>query len=105
MRPVVRAYAGLTVLAALLLVVAGRGNGDALASTEARIGIVVILIALCVVGAHVTFNVHSGWATHAGAAPHLAAALLLSPGAASAVAGIGMLVYVIHRRQPRIRAA
>ena len=104
MRPLVRAYVALVILAALLLAVGDGSNRD-FAWIDSHAGLLLILIVLCALAEHVTFQVHSGWATHAGTVPHLAAAVLVPPGIASLVAAIGMLVYVINRRQVPIRAS
>src|SRR5919202_4995519 len=60
--------------------------------------LVLALVVLCAVGEHVSFQVHSGWSTHAATVPHVATALLLPPGLAGLVAGVGMSVYVFTRR-------
>jgi diguanylate cyclase (GGDEF)-like protein/PAS domain S-box-containing protein len=99
----VRAYVGL-VTAAAVLVAAADFSSWANYARGWPLVLVLGLVAACAVGEHVTFQVHSGWTTHAGTVPHLATALLLPPGQAAVVAGLGMVIYVIHRRMPPIRA-
>src|SRR5438132_3931920 len=67
-------------------------------ATSWQLILFVALVVLCAAGEHISFRVHSGWAMHAGTVPHLATALLLPPGPAGLVAGLGMLVYVVNRR-------
>jgi diguanylate cyclase (GGDEF)-like protein/PAS domain S-box-containing protein len=103
MRPALRAYVGLLVIAAMILVAVELGALSNSPSSFSPV-LVLALLALCVIGEHLTFQVHSGWATHAGTMPHLATALLLPPGIASLIAGVGMLVYVLNRRQSPTKA-
>src|SRR5690242_19768137 len=103
MRPIVRVYVGLVILAALLLTVGDVGARD-LSWIQSHAALLVILAVLCAMAEHMVFQIHSGWATHAGTVPHLALAVLVSPGMASLVAAVGMLVYVLNRRQAPLRA-
>src|ERR1051326_52282 len=99
----VRAYVGLVTAAAVLLALADYSTWASYARGW-PLGLVLGLVAGGAVGEHVSFRVHSGWTTHAGTVPHLATALLLPPGQAAVVAGLGMVIYVVHRRMPPIRA-
>src|SRR6202165_5795553 len=57
------------------------------------------LLALYVLAVHFQFQVHSGWLTDASTVPAVATALLLPPGIAVVVAGIGLLTYAASRRR------
>src|SRR5437588_2782061 len=99
----VRLYVCLVAAAATLGVVVDPHS--ALTSvTGWQVLLMLALVILCAVGEHVSFQVHSGWSTHAGTVPHLATALLLPPGQAGVVAGLGMAVYVFNRRLAPSRA-
>ena len=93
----VRLYVCLVAAAATLGVVVDPHS--ALTSvTGWQVLLMLALVILCAVGEHVSFQVHSGWSTHAATVPHVATALLLPPGLAALVAGLGMVVYVFNRR-------
>jgi len=104
MRPVLRLYVGILVAASLCL---GVGEvWELLTGTVPSSPLLLLaLLVLCIVGEHVTFQVNTGWATHAGTVPHLATVLLLPADTACLVGGLGMLVYAIRRKQPRVKAA
>jgi diguanylate cyclase (GGDEF)-like protein/PAS domain S-box-containing protein len=104
MRPLVRAYVALVILAALLLA-AGDTSAWNLSWIQSHAGLLVVLVVLCAIAEHVSFQVHANWSTHAATVPHLAVAVLVPPGLASIAAVVGTLIYVVHRRQPPIRAA
>jgi diguanylate cyclase (GGDEF)-like protein/PAS domain S-box-containing protein len=93
----VRLYVCLVAAAAVLAVIA-----DPHTSTPDlggwRVLLVLVLVIFCAVGEHISFQVHSGWSTHAATVPHVATALLLPPGLAGLVAGLGMTVYALNRR-------
>ncbi|MBV8719092.1 MAG: EAL domain-containing protein [Chloroflexi bacterium] len=103
MRPLLRAYVGAVILAALAVVAWAQCRPAA--SSDWQPVLVVVLLVLCVVGEQVTFQIQSGWSTHAGTAPHMAAALLLPPGVAGAVAGLSVLIYEFRRGKPLGKAA
>src|SRR5919202_1007702 len=93
----VRVYVCLVALAASLGVAAeSRLWVDNLSGRQALL--MIALVILCAAGEHVSFHVHSGWSTHAATVPHVATALLLPPGLAGVVAGLGMAIYVVSRR-------
>jgi hypothetical protein len=102
MRPIVRMYVALVLLAAVLLAVADASAWD-LAWIQSHLVLLLVLVVLCAVAEHVVFQIHSGWTTHAGTVPHLALAVLVSPGVACFLAAAGMLVYVVNRRQTPLR--
>ena len=104
MRPLVRAYVALIILSALLLAVGDVSAWD-LSWIKSHLGLLAVLVALCAIAEHVSFQVHANWSTHAATVPHLAAAVLVPPGLASVAAVLGTLFYVAHRRQPPIKAA
>jgi hypothetical protein len=93
----VRLYVCLVAAAASLGVIVDARSSLA-GLTGWHVLLVLALVVLCAVGEHVSFQVHSGWSTHAATVPHVATALLLPPGLAGLVAGLGMLVYVFNRR-------
>jgi diguanylate cyclase (GGDEF)-like protein/PAS domain S-box-containing protein len=98
-----RIYVCLITLAAVLVAV----SDPAAWTNYASVWKVLLLLGLVVLTAaaeHVSFQVQSGWTTHAGTVPHLAAALLLPPGLAAVVAGLGMAIYVCRRRPPAAKA-
>ena len=100
----VRIYVCLVTLAAALVILADPFSWVSNA-TAWQLLLVVALVLVCAVAEHVSFQVQSGFATHAGTAPHLATALLLPPGPAGLVAGLGMAIYVGNRRLSPIKAA
>ncbi|HEX8969375.1 MAG TPA: EAL domain-containing protein [Chloroflexota bacterium] len=97
MRRSVRAYVGLISVVAGLAMLGDSPTWLGFV-TGWHVVLLVALVLLCAASEHVSFQVHSGWATHAGTVPHLATALLLPPGLAGLVAGLGMAVYVVNRR-------
>src|SRR5438477_1418386 len=93
----VRLYVCLVAVAATLGVVIDP-HSVLTSVTGWQVLLMLALVILCAVGEHVSFQVHSGWSTHAATVPHVATALLLPPGLAGLVAGLGMVVYVFNRR-------
>src|SRR5947209_7443900 len=103
MRPFLRAYIVAVIGAALAVL--WRAQYEPHAGQNWQPALISVLLVLCIIGEGVTFQVRSGWATHAGTIPHIAAALLLPPGQASAIAGLGILVHAVRRRQTPAKAA
>src|SRR5690242_11568021 len=101
MRTLLAAYVSAVILAALFVVTRVPHE----LGTHWQPVLVLLLLVLCIVGEHVTFQVHSGWSTHGGTAPHIAAALLLPPGLAGAIAGASVLVYGLRRRKSPLKSA
>src|SRR5438132_5895338 len=99
----VRIYVCLVTLAATLVILADRFSWVTKA-TAWQVVLVLVLVIVCAAGEHVSFQVHSGFATHAGTVPHLATALLLPPGPAGLVAALGMAIYVMNRRPAPLKA-
>jgi diguanylate cyclase (GGDEF)-like protein/PAS domain S-box-containing protein len=104
MRPAIKRYVAVVISAAILLVVGDLATLVVWPQSWSLL-LVPILLVLCAAAEHLHFKVHSGWSTHAGTVPHLAAALILPPGLAALVAGLGMLSYTISRRIPGPKAA
>jgi len=65
--------------------------------------VLAVMLALCIAAVHLQFQVHSGWFTDAGTVPHLATALLLPPGLAILVAGVGLLTLGLTRGRPPLK--
>ena len=103
MRPFLGLYVAAMIVAALAMI-AFAPYAWADGSTYQPL-VLAVLVVLCVLGEHVTFQVHSGWTTHASTAPHLAAAFLLPPGLASAVAAVASIAYALNRRTAPLKAA
>src|SRR5437879_10207221 len=98
-----RIYVGLTTLAAALVLLTGVDEWSTYASGW-KLLLILGLVVLSAAGEHMSFQVHSGWATHAGTVPQMAAVLLLPPGLAALVAGLGTGIYVCHRRSAPAKA-
>src|ERR1700730_4712834 len=98
-----RLYVSLITLAAMLVVVRDPAAWISYAGGSTLV-LLLCLVVLTAAAEHVSFQVQTGWTTHAGTVPHLAAALLLSPGLAALVAGLGMAIYVCRRRPPLAKA-
>ena len=60
-------------------------------------GVMIALIVLAAVGDHLHFQVRRGWYTNASAVAHVAAAFLLPPGVAMAMAGFGVALRAMQR--------
>jgi diguanylate cyclase (GGDEF)-like protein/PAS domain S-box-containing protein len=95
-------YAGITIAAAGVLLGFDLAALPAWPHPWAPL-VLVVLLALCVGAVHLQFQVHSGWFSDAGTVPHLATALLLPPGLAVLVAGIGLLTFGVTRRRPWLK--
>src|SRR5258708_254747 len=104
MRPALRAYIAVIVVAAVVL-----GAWDL-----PHIGMwphkweyyqVALLLGLCIVAMNFTFLMHGGWYTAAGTVPQIAASFLLPPGLAELITVIGALSRVKRARMPWPRAA
>ncbi len=99
-----KAYATGVTTAGLLLLLASLGAVAAWPFSWS-LPLLLTLALLCTIGAHLTFQEHSGWSTSADTVPHLAAAFLLPPGLAAFVATLGELSFGISHRRPIGKAA
>jgi signal transduction histidine kinase len=88
MRPVLKGYVGLVVVAALALLWREIGALPSW-SHPWSIEVVLALLVLSVLGEHVQFEVRRGWYTNCSAVAHIAAAFLLPPALAMSIAAIG----------------
>jgi signal transduction histidine kinase len=91
MRPLLKLYIALVGAAAIALL-AHDLSVLALWPHTWSVGVTIALIVLTIVGDHLQFEVRRGWYTNATAVAHVAAAFLLPPGLAMAIAGVGALV-------------
>src|SRR5258708_14879553 len=69
------------------------------------LGVTIALIVLTAIGDHLQFEVRRGWYTNASAVAHVAAAFLLPPGLAMAIAGLGALMRAFRYPLPPAKAA
>src|SRR5579859_1212848 len=103
MRPLLKLYIALVGAAALVLL--GYDLSVlALWPHSWSLGVTIVLIVLTAIGDHFQFEVRRGWYTNASAVAHVAAAFLLQPGLAMAIAGLGALVRAIRYPLPRLKA-
>ncbi len=88
MRPLLKGYVACIVTAAVALLAL---NLVALPSWRHPWSpeLAVALLVLTIVAEHLQFEVRRGWTTNCSAVPHLAAAFLLPPGVAMAIAALG----------------
>jgi len=91
MRPQLKLYVGLVGLLAAGLSIVDLPAVPAWPHAWSP-SVALALLALAVVGDNLQFEVRRGWYTTAGAVPHLAAAFLLPPGLAVAIAPSGAIV-------------
>src|SRR6202023_1087085 len=68
------------------------------------LGVTITLIVLTAIGDNFQFEVRRGWYTNASAVAHVAAAFLLPPGVAMAIAGVGALVRAVRYPLPPLKA-
>jgi signal transduction histidine kinase len=99
MRPLLKGYVALVAAVALLLLVA-----DMLALSSWThswsLELAIALLVLTAIGEHLQFEVRRGWYTNCSAVPHLAAAFLLPPPVAMAIAAIGACTRAVRYPPP-----
>lgn len=99
MRTVLKLYIALVAVGAVLLV-AVDVSGALTREPTWSITLALALLMLCAAAEHITFQVHSGWATAAGTIPHMAAVFLLPPGVAALIGALGVISYDAGKRTP-----
>ena len=95
MRPVLKLYIALVCATAAVLL----GHDLSVVSLWPHTwspGVALALIVLAAIGDHLQFEVRRGWYTNASAVGHVAAAFLLPPGLAIAIAAFGVLVRMLR---------
>src|SRR5216684_8335079 len=103
MRPLLKLYIALVGTAAILLL--GHDLSVlALWPHSWSLGVTIALIVLTAIGDHLQFEVRRGWYTNASAVPHVAAAFLLPPGVAIAIAGLGAVIRAFRYPLPLAKA-
>jgi signal transduction histidine kinase len=104
MRPVLKLYIALVCATAALLF-----SHDlsvlALWPYSWSTGVAIALVVLAAIGDHLQFEVRRGWHTNASAVAHIAAAFLVPPGMAIAIAASGVLVRMLRHPLPLHKAA
>ncbi|HLZ27833.1 MAG TPA: HAMP domain-containing sensor histidine kinase [Chloroflexota bacterium] len=103
MRPLIKLYVALVGCAAGLLL-AHDLSVLVLWPHSWSLGITVALIVLTVIGEQLQFELRRGWYTNASAVAHIAAAFLLPPGLAMAIAGLGAAVRAVRYPLPLAKA-
>src|SRR5919199_6964994 len=104
MRPVLKLYIAAVCAAAVLLL----GHDLtvlALWPHAWSAGTALALILLAAIGDHLQFEVRRGWYTNASAVAHVAAAFLLPPGLAIAIAAFGVLARTLRHPLPLYKAS
>src|SRR3981081_1076178 len=91
MRTVVKLYIAFVGLAAIVLLVHDLSE-LALWPHPWSLGVTIALIVLTAIGEQLQFELRRGWYTDASAVAHVAAAFLLPPGLAIAIASLGAIV-------------
>src|ERR1051326_5997130 len=104
MRPFLKLYDGLVIAsAALLLVHDLRVLVDW--GYPSSLGVTIALMVLTAVGDQLQFEVHRGWHASASAVPHIAAAFLLPPPEAMAIAALGLALRALRYPRPAGKTA
>src|ERR1700730_1342224 len=103
MRPLVKLYIALVGFAAIMLL--GHDLSVlALWPHPWSLGVTIALIVLTAVGEQLQFELRRGWYTNASAVAHVAAAFLLPPGLAIAIAGMGAVMRALRYPLPLAKA-
>jgi signal transduction histidine kinase len=103
MRPFVKLYITLVGFAAILLL----GHDLSVLVLWPHpwsFGVTIALIVLTTIGEQMQFELRRGWYTNASAVAHVAAAFLLPPGLAMAIAGLGALIRALRYPLPLAKA-
>src|SRR4051794_15402405 len=113
MRPTLKGYVALVVVLACALfarelVALSTRLGDPLMSAWPHawsVEVALALLLLAMLGEHLQFEIRRGWNTNCGAVAHLAAAFLLPPPLAMAIAAIGALTRAVRYPLPPVKLA
>src|SRR6202171_4489818 len=104
MRPLVKLYIALVGCAAILLL----GHDLSVLAFWPHpwsLGVTIALIVLTAVGEQLQFELRRGWYTNASAVAHVAAAFLLPPGIAIAIASMGAIIRAFRYPLPFAQGA